>query len=128
MATARVAHLATASADLRPHVVPATYVVDGDTIVMGIDQKPKTTYDLRRLRNVAENPRVAILCDHYDDEWSQLWWVRADGVADIVSDGGAWSSAVELLTARYEQYRSDPPRGPVIRIHVDAWSGWSYNS
>lgn len=125
---ARVAHLATAGLDLQPHLVPVTYAVEGDEIVIGIDQKPKTTYNLRRLRNIAENPRVAILCDHYDDDWTQLWWVRADGSADIVTEGDAWSAAIEQLTAKYEQYQSDPPRGPVIRIHVDALSGWSYSS
>ena len=128
MATARVAHLATAGADLRPHVVPVTYAVDGDEIVIGIDQKPKSTVNLRRLRNIVENPRVAVLADTYSDDWVLLWWVRADGTADVLTEGDAWSAAIELLAGRYEQYQSDPPRGPVIRIRVDAWSGWAYSS
>ena len=128
MHTARVAHLATAGADLRPHLVPVTFAVTDDTIVIGIDQKPKTTTNLRRLRNINENPTVAVLCDHYDEDWTQLWWVRADGSAQIVDDGEHWSGAIGELTAKYPQYAADPPHGPVIRIDVTTWSGWAHGS
>jgi len=100
-----------------------TYAVHGDEVFIGIDQKPKTTTDLKRLRNIAENSRVAVLVDEYDDEWTHLWWVRMDGVARVVT---ARSAAVALLVAKYPQYAADPPRGPVIGIRVDGWSGWSY--
>ena len=100
-----------------------TYAVHGDELFIGVDQKPKTTTDLKRLRNIAANPRVAVLVDEYDEDWTHLWWVRVDGVARVLTEAPA---AVELLAAKYPQYEADPPRGPVIAIRVDGWSGWSY--
>ncbi len=122
---ARVARLATTGSDNRPHVVPVTFALSGETIVTAIDQKPKTTMSLRRLRNIAENPRVSLLVDHYADDWTDLWWARADGTAKIIDDG-ARQAAVQTLAAKYVQYRDDPPRGPVIEIEVHSWRGWSY--
>ncbi|MGW6278664.1 TIGR03668 family PPOX class F420-dependent oxidoreductase [Kribbella sp. NPDC055071] len=121
---ARVGRLATVGGDLRPHVVPVTFAVGGDELFVGIDQKPKSTVDLKRLRNIAGNPRVAVLVDEYDDDWAQLWWVRVDGVARVLEDDRA---AVELLVAKYPQYVADPPLGPVIAIRADGWSGWAYS-
>ena len=118
------AFLATTGEDLRPHIVPVVFALAGDELVISIDQKPKSTTNLRRLRNLAWNPRVAVLCDRYDADWSQLWWVRADGVARVDEQNPA---AVESLAAKYPQYRLDPPRGPVITMTIDAWSGWSYS-
>lgn len=126
MAAARVARLATAGADGRPHVVPVTFALRGDRLVTAVDQKPKSTISLRRLRNIAENPRVSVLADHYSDDWTGLWWVRADGRAELVGDAVAGQAAVADLAAKYEQYRDDPPAGPVIRIAVESWTGWSY--
>ena len=126
LAAARVARLATAGQDRQPHIVPVTFAMSGETIVTAIDQKPKTTTSLRRLRNIAENPRVSLLVDHYADDWTQLWWVRVDGVARRVDDDGAREEAVRALAAKYAQYRDDPPRGPVIEIGVRSWRGWSY--
>ncbi|HET6988614.1 MAG TPA: TIGR03668 family PPOX class F420-dependent oxidoreductase [Kribbella sp.] len=123
VAAARVGRLATVGADLRPHVVPVTYAVHGDQVFIGVDQKPKTTTDLKRLRNIAANERVAVLVDEYDEDWTHLWWVRVDGVARVLT---AESEALQLLVAKYPQYTDDPPRGPVIAIHADGWSGWSY--
>jgi PPOX class probable F420-dependent enzyme len=124
LATADRAFLASTGADLRPHLVPVTFALDGDELVIAIDQKPKSTKHLRRLRNIAWNPRVAILCDRYDADWSQLWWVRADGAARIDEQNLA---AVESLAAKYPPYRLDPPRGPVITVTIDNWAGWSYS-
>jgi PPOX class probable F420-dependent enzyme len=122
-AAARVARLATAGADGRPHLVPVCFAVDGDTVYSAVDEvKPKATLRLRRLRNVAENPAVSLLVDHYDDDWSALWWVRADGRARVLSDE---PHAIALLAARYEQYRAQPPRGPVLAVDVERWAGWS---
>lgn len=123
---ARVARLATAGNDNQPHVVPVTFARSGESIVTAIDQKPKTTTSLRRLRNIAENPRVSLLVDHYADDWTELWWVRADGTAKIIEDDGARQAAVQALSTKYTQYRGDPPRGPVIEIEVHSWRGWSY--
>ncbi|HSI92898.1 MAG TPA: TIGR03668 family PPOX class F420-dependent oxidoreductase [Jiangellaceae bacterium] len=125
MAASRVARLATASMDGRPHVVPITFAVRGDVIVTAVDQKPKSTTRLRRLRNVVENPRVSVLADHYSDDWITLWWVRADGRAEIVEDATARRVVVADLAAKYEQYRDDPPAGPVMLIAVESWTGWS---
>jgi PPOX class probable F420-dependent enzyme len=122
-AAARVARLATADADGRPHIVPVCFAVDGDTVYSAVDEiKPKATLRLRRLRNVAENPAVSLLVDHYDDDWSALWWVRADGRARVLD---AAPDAVALLADRYSQYRDAPPSGPVLAVDVDRWTGWS---
>ncbi|MEV0288757.1 TIGR03668 family PPOX class F420-dependent oxidoreductase [Kribbella sp. NPDC050820] len=123
VAAARVGRLATVGADLRPHVVPVTYAVHGDEVYIAIDHKPKTTTDLRRLRNIAENDRVAVLVDEYDEDWTHLWWVRLDGVARVLP---SLPAAVQLLQAKYPQYDAEPPRGPVIAVQVQNWSGWSY--
>jgi PPOX class probable F420-dependent enzyme len=125
-AAARVARLATAGHDNQPHVVPVTFALAGETIVTAIDQKPKTATSLRRLRNIAENPRVSLLADHYADDWTELWWVRVDGAARMVEDDEVQQAAVRALAAKYAQYRDDPPRGPVIAVEVQSWRGWSY--
>lgn len=121
-----VAHLATADAGGVPHAVPITFAVDGDMIYFAIDQKPKRSTNLRRLRNIAENPAVAVIADQYADDWSSLWWARADGHAEVWEDGDRWSRAIELLQGKYHQYVEAPPNGPVVAIHVDAWTGWAF--
>ncbi|RSM97635.1 TIGR03668 family PPOX class F420-dependent oxidoreductase [Nonomuraea sp. WAC 01424] len=121
---ARVARLATADAGGVPHLVPVTFAVLGDDVVFAIDHKPKTTYDLRRLRNIRANPRVSLLADHYDDDWTRLWWARADGTATIREPGH--DAALRALAGKYEQYRGRPPEGPVVVVAVSRWSGWAY--
>jgi len=125
-AAARVARLATAGADGRPHIVPMVFAPDRDVLFSAVDAKPKRTTALRRLANVQENPRVAVLADHYDDaDWTALWWVRADGTARVLEDGDPEAGrARALLAARYAQYRATPPLGPVLAIAVERWSGW----
>ena len=118
-----MARLATADAEGRPHIVPVTFALDGDTVFMAVDQKPKRTRALKRLANIAENPRVALLADEYDDDWSRLWWVRADGMARV---GELSVRALDLLRGRYDQYVADPPEGPAIVVAVERWSGWSW--
>lgn len=124
-AAQRVARLATAGQDGQPHVVPITFAVDGDRICTAVDHKPKTTPNLRRLRNIAENPSVALLADLYEEEWTGLWWVRVDGHASIVTDATAMRPHLDLLAERYEQYRQARPAGPVIVIDAERWTGWS---
>ena len=97
----------------------------GDRIYSAVDAKPKSSTDLRRLRNIRANPRVAVLADHYEDDWGRLWWVRADGQAAILDDPAAMGPALALLAARYPQYRAQPPGGPVISIRVTRWTGWA---
>jgi PPOX class probable F420-dependent enzyme len=124
LAEARVAHLATVGAGGRPHVVPITFALDGDAIYFAVDAKPKRTTDLQRLRNIAANPAVALLVDHYDEDWNRLWWVRVDGHARVLGSGQT-DRAVDLLVERYEQYRRARPSGPVVEISIDRMSGWS---
>jgi PPOX class probable F420-dependent enzyme len=126
LATVPVVRLATSDAAGQPHLVVATFAVDGDQIFTAVDHKPKTTRNLRRLRNIEENPRVAVLADHYEDTWAALWWVRADGRARILTGAADMAAPIELLAGRYWQYRENRPDGPVIAITVDRWSGWRY--
>ena len=123
--TARVARLATVGADGQPHLVPVTFAVDGDLIYTTVDHKPKKSANLRRLRNVRENPRVALLVDHYTEDWDQLWWVRIEGWASVVDDERGLQDPLDVLAERYEQYQERRPAGPVIVIQVDHWKGWS---
>jgi len=121
-----VARLATADATGRPHVVPVTFAVEGDRVLVAVDGKPKRTRRLRRLRNIRENPRVAVLADVFDPEdWSRLWWVRADGTARVLDAPELLAGPLDLLAARYRQYRDARPAGPVIEITVERWLGWS---
>ncbi|WP_164252946.1 TIGR03668 family PPOX class F420-dependent oxidoreductase [Streptomyces sp. S4.7] len=126
-AVAPVARLATAGADGTPHVVPVTFTLSDDRIFFAIDYKPKSTWNLRRLRNIRENPKVALLVDHFDSDWARLWWTRADGHAEIKEDGDERSQGLELLERKYEQYSENPPVGPVVIIRVDRWSGWAFS-
>ncbi|MFK8910119.1 TIGR03668 family PPOX class F420-dependent oxidoreductase [Streptomyces sp. YS-3] len=121
-----VARLATASNDGMPHLVPVTFAVDEGHIYFAIDHKPKSTWNLRRLRNIHENGQVTLLVDHYADDWSQLWWARADGRAEIWEDSARRAAPLELLSRKYQQYRENPPSGPVVVTKVDQWSGWSF--
>lgn len=122
---ARVARLATVRPDGRPHVVPITFAVVGDTVVTAVDHKPKTTSDLQRLRNIAARPDASVVIDHYDDDWSQLWWVRGDGPARIEHSGADRDGAIAALVAKYGVYGVRPPEGPVILIAVSRWTAWS---
>jgi PPOX class probable F420-dependent enzyme len=119
-----IARLATVAPGGRPHQVPVVFAVDGDVVYTAVDAKPKTTRRLRRLANIESNPRVSLLVDHYADDWTQLWWVRADGLAAIHSGGEALTAGCRLLRAKYPQYQSVPLDGPVIAVTVDRWSSW----
>jgi len=123
-AQAPVARLATVTPDGRPHLVPVVFAVDGEVIYTAVDAKPKTTQRLRRLANIDGNPRVSLLVDHYAEDWTQLWWVRVDGVATIHHDGNAMRIGRDLLRAKYDQYQSVPLNGPVIAVTVRRWSSW----
>ncbi|MFF1610322.1 TIGR03668 family PPOX class F420-dependent oxidoreductase [Amycolatopsis sp. NPDC058278] len=121
-AAARVARLATASAEGVPHLVPVTFAVRGDTVVFAVDHKPKSSVALRRLRNIAENPAVCFLADGYAEDWTQLWWARADGVARVEPPG---AEPVAWLVAKYEQYAERPPEHAVVVTDVHTWTGWT---
>jgi PPOX class probable F420-dependent enzyme len=117
----RVARLATVGADGRPHVVPICFALDGDTLYTAVDEKPKSTRALRRLANIEANPRVEVVIDHWDEDWSRLWWVRLSGRADIVEQD---ARALDLLQAKYPQYREAPPQGPFVVLTVESRREW----
>ena len=118
---ARVARLATVGPDGGPHVVPICFALDGDTLYSAVDEKPKSTRSLQRLRNIEANPRVEVLIDHYDEDWSRLEWVKLRGNARVVDRD---ERALELLQAKYEQYREQPPAGPFIIVQVESRVEW----
>jgi PPOX class probable F420-dependent enzyme len=120
-ATARVARLATVGRDGAPHLVPIVCALVGDVIYSAVDAKSKRHTRLQRLANIANEPRVSVLVDRYDDDWTALWWVRADGTARALPTSAA---ALDALTDKYPQYRTAPP-GPFIAIEVSRWSSWS---
>jgi PPOX class probable F420-dependent enzyme len=126
-----VARLATVR-DGAPRLVPIVFALIGDVLYTAVDAKPKTTTALRRLDDIRASPAVCVLVDHYEADWTHLWWARADGQARVLDAGRAGGAADEEahtalrgLTERYPVYRSQPPPGPVIAVDVTRWSGWS---
>jgi PPOX class probable F420-dependent enzyme len=124
IAAARVGRLATITADGKPHIVPCCFVVADDIVYSAVDAKPKTTLALRRLVNIEAHPVAALLVDHYEDDWSSLWWVRLDGAARLVRDEFERASAISLLAVKYPQYVHSPPTGEVIAIDIAVWRAW----
>lgn len=119
-----MARLATVRSDGRPHIVPCCFAIDGDIVYSVVDAKPKSTLALRRLENVRLTPTVSLLVDHYDEDWTALWWVRLDGTARVVDSGSTRDQALGRLCEKYDQYVQHPPPGPVIAIDVRGWSAW----
>jgi len=125
---APVARLATVDGQGHPHVVPCCFALEDEVLYSAVDEKPKRTQRLARLEHIRANPAVALVVDHYEDDWSRLWWVRLEGRARLVEDGPEWDRAVALLQAKYAQYRDRPPTGTVIAVEIDrrtSWSAWS---
>ena len=127
-AAARVARLATVDAQGLPHLVPVTFalVTEGalDIVYSAVDHKPKSSRRLRRTANVEATGVAALLVDVYDDDWTHLWWVRADGRGRVAA-GDEAARGVDALVHRYPQYGEHRPDGPVIAVQVTRWSGWS---
>jgi len=127
---ARVARLATVDRHTGdPHLVPVCFAFDGETVFSAVDAKPKTTRDLKRLRNIAGHHTVTLLVDHYDDGWQQVWWVRLDGTA-TVHDPGTTTHArgTRALAAKYPQYEQAPSLlGRMIAIAPLRWRSWAYS-
>ena len=126
-AAERVARLATVRSDGSPHLVPIVFALDGETVVFAVDDKPKATRKLQRLANIRADPRVSVLVDHYDEDWTAVWWVRVDGRARVVDAGPALDRVVALLAERYPQYAAGPPPGPAVLIDVETWRWWSFS-
>ena len=124
-ASSAVARLATVRPDGSPHIVPVVFAVAGDTLWLAVDDKPKRTTRLQRLTNLRREPRCALLVDHYEEDWSRLWWVRADGVGVVVDDPDASHPGMTALVERHPQYRDQPPAGPLVVVSVERWTGWS---
>ena len=122
---ARVARLATADAEGRPHVVPIAFAHDDENLYFAVDDKPKRSRNLKRLRNIAGNPRVSVLVDHYEDDWTRLWWVRVDGAAHVLDHDAEAQRAIDLLVRKYAQYARKRPQGPVVAIRIEHMTGWS---
>jgi PPOX class probable F420-dependent enzyme len=123
---ARVARLATADARGVPHLVPICHAILGDSLYVTIDEKPKRTdIPLKRLRNISENPEIAITVDRWDEDWRRLAWVMLRGRAEILGDGAEHDQAQERLRERYPQYRTmDLAPLPVIALRIARVTAW----
>jgi PPOX class probable F420-dependent enzyme len=126
LAQQRVAHLATADRRAVPHVVPVCFAIREHTLYVTIDEKPKRSGTaLKRLRNIAENPAVAVVADHYDEDWTRLGWVMLHGQAEILTEGAEHTDAQALLRERYPQLRAMQIAGyPVIVVRIERTSSW----
>ena len=123
----RVARLASADARGEPHVVPVCFALEGETVYVTIDEKPKRDggRPLKRIRNLIENPAVSLVADHYEEDWRRLGWVMLRGRAEILYRGGEHDLAQALLRARYPQYRTMRLETlPVIAIRVRRATSW----
>ena len=123
-AQASAAGLATVSRDGVPHLVPVVFALHEDVVYTAVDAKRKSTRRLRRLANIEANPQVTLLVDHYEDDWSQLWWVRADGVAQIHERGEEMATGYALLRDKYIQYQRVALDGPVVTVSIRRWAFW----
>jgi PPOX class probable F420-dependent enzyme len=125
--SARIAHLATADGEGQPHVIPVCFVFDGRHFYSSIDEKPKSTapLDLKRVRNIKENPRVSLVVDRYDENWTRLAYVLAFGAARIIMRGANHQHAVRLLRKKYPQYRSMAiDSRAMIVVKPTRWTAW----
>jgi PPOX class probable F420-dependent enzyme len=116
-----VARLATIRPDGSPRLVPICFALDGSRLYTAVDEKPKRTRELARLADIERDPRVEVVIDHYEDDWTRLWWVRLRGRARVVERD---DRALVLLSAKYAQYRDRPPEGPFIVVEIDERSEW----
>jgi PPOX class probable F420-dependent enzyme len=121
----RIAHLATADAGGRPHVLPVCFAYAEGRIYIVIDEKPKRSLKLKRLRNIEENPHVALVLDRYDEDWSRLGWVLIHGTAALLDSGPEHVQALAALRERYPQYLEMVlEQRPVIRVTMERVSSW----
>src|SRR5213595_2139659 len=125
LTAARVARLATIDPDGRPHLVPIVFALDGDTLYSAVDRKPKRSRTLRSIENARARPDVTVIVDHYEDDWSRLWWIRLRGRARVLDDGEERERALGLLAEKYPQYRTEAPEGAVLAVDVTDVRDWS---
>ncbi len=127
-AASPVARLASVRPDGAPHLVPIVFALAGDVLYSAVDHKPKRSRRLQRLANLRHEPRCSLLVDHYDADWSRLWWVRADGEAAVVDEPAPDHAGMVLLADRHPAYRERPPSGPLLVVTVTRWTGWAVAS
>jgi PPOX class probable F420-dependent enzyme len=120
-----VARLATVDPDGRPHLVPIVFALAGDTVYSAVDRKPKRSTTLQRIENARARPDVTVLVDHYEENWDRLWWIRMRGRARVLDAGEERERALALLAEKYEQYRVEPPDGPVLAVDIVELREWS---
>jgi PPOX class probable F420-dependent enzyme len=121
LADARIGRLATVTPAGHPHVVPVCFALHDGRIYTAVDAKPKSTRALQRLENVRAHGRASLLVDHYEEDWTRLWWVRVDGTATIEES----EAGLDALAAKYAQYRDARPAGPLIAVAPDRWRSWT---
>lgn len=121
---AQVGRLGTVTPDGRPHLVPCCFALAREVVYSAVDAKPKSTFKLRRVRNIVVNSAACLLVDHYEDDWSALWWVRVDGTARVLPAGDEDVAARRALASKYPQYREVAIPGPVIALDVARWAAW----
>jgi PPOX class probable F420-dependent enzyme len=127
--SARVGRLSTVSPEGRPHVVPFVFALVRDAgstrVYWAVDDKPKRSTLIQRLRNLEANPAAELVVDGYDEDWDRLWWVRARGSGRLVLDRSERAIALAALRAKYPRYRDLPDDASVVAIDVDRVSGWT---
>ncbi len=126
--TERVATLATIRSDGLPHLVPITFAVVGDGLVWSVDDKPKSTRRLARIRHLESDSRVSILVSHYEEDWDALWWVRIEGTCRALEEHADVAAARRALRDKYVQYRHHPPPGPYFVVEVQRIVRWAAGS
>ena len=135
LAEAPIGHLSTASRVGVPHVIPVCFALasheDGAAIYIALDGKPKRAAltRLRRVRNILENPQVSLVVDHYEADWTKLWYVLLTGTAELLDgeEDNQRRGAIDLLRRKYPQYREmDIDDNPVIKITPHRVVAWSY--
>ncbi len=106
-------------------MVPLCFALVGEVIYSGVDHKPKRSVHLRRIANIVATGSASVLVDHFEENWSALWWVRVDGTGRLVDDEAEATVALAALRRKYPQYQQHPPGGPLVAIDIQRWAGWS---
>jgi PPOX class probable F420-dependent enzyme len=124
LAGARSGTLGTLDASGRANLVPVCFALDGDRVLLAVDAKPKRTRQLARVANIRRAGWATLLVDHYEEDWDNVWWVRVRGAARVLDPGPEADAALEILMGKYDQWRAEPPAGPVMALDAADWRGW----